>query len=423
MIVLSFRCSVSFSLSPLKGCIRNNCRYRLYSTSESPSTTASSYEFIDSGNKQRLERFGGVIVSRPCPSATWKRDARVTEWNSANLIFTKPKETAADGLDSRHAMESSGWSWNHLPPSFASVHEKDRKWEVFFEATNQKFVLAPSSEGQLGIFPEQEHNWSWIFQITKKEILWRQGVQSSNAQNVTISGHQDQMKKPAPTPTGPLRVLNGFAYTGGSTLAAASGGRAASTAIASIRSSNIESVPPRSPPPSSLNEHTESLSSPFIEVVHLDAAKSAVTWAQQNALASEDLLSTRSIRWIEDDCISFLEREIKRGKTYDALIFDPPAFGRAARGKKMWKLDKDFETLVNMIPKLLSDNPAFLLLSCHDIDWPHSRLSSLLSSVTSKIKVAGTLESGVMSLNPKVPQRGNPLPMGAYARWSRNRKR
>jgi len=296
----------------------------------------------------------------------------------ANLLFQKPAEGAVE----------SGWSWKSPIPSCVSSpktdDDNDRQWEVHFEATSQKFILTPSSEGQIGIFPEQEQNWGWIFNTTKREVLWR-------AHNV------------APSP--PFRVLNGFAYTGGSTLAAAAGGKSASSSIA------LTTIP----------SATTTNTSAAAELVHLDAARSAITWAQQNAFVSNDLLGTRSIRWIEDDCLSFLEREIKREKKYDALVFDPPAFGRAARGKRFWKMDKDLETLVDMFPKLLSSDPAFILLSCHDVDWPHARLAALLSTVTSTLGVPGSLESGPMILTPKRFQGGNPLPLGGFARWTRKR--
>ena len=92
-----------------------------------------------------------------------------------------------------------------------------------------------------------------------------------------------------------------------------------------------------------------------------------------------------SARWITDDCISFLEREIRRKNKYDGLIFDPPAFGRALNGK-IWKLEKDLPVLVEeLIPKLLSADPLFVLLSCHDVTWPAERLAETLSVAMSNM--------------------------------------
>lgn len=123
-----------------------------------------------------------------------------------------------------------------------------------------------------------------------------------------------------------IRVCNGFAYTGGSTLASLSA---------------IDGV----------------------QVTHLDAAKSFVQWAKQNIQTS--CLSGKEVRYIVDDCMTFIDREIKRGKLYEGLIFDPPAFGRGPDGK-VWRIETDLPVLVKKSRQLLSEKPAFVLLSCHD---------------------------------------------------------
>lgn len=95
--------------------------------------------------------------------------------------------------------------------------------------------------------------------------------------------------------------------------------------------------------------------------------------------------SSQSARWITDDCFTFLEREIRRGNKYDGLIFDPPAFGRGSNGN-IWKLEKDLPVLVEeLIPKLLSADPLFVLLSCHDVSWPPERLAEILSVAMSGV--------------------------------------
>ena len=119
------------------------------------------------------------------------------------------------------------------------------------------------------------------------------------------------------------RVLNLFAYTGGATLAAAAAGA---------------------------------------EVVHVDAARSAVAWARRNAELSG--LTAAPIRWIVEDAMKFVAREVRRGNQYDAIILDPPTFGHGPQGQA-WKLTRDLEPLLQACRKLLSPAPAFLLLSCH----------------------------------------------------------
>lgn len=100
-------------------------------------------------------------------------------------------------------------------------------------------------------------------------------------------------------------------------------------------------------------------------MVHLDAAKSFVQTAKLNVHNSFKNNKDSSVRYIIDDCITFLDREIKRKRTYEGLIFDPPAFGRASNGK-IWNIETDLPQLIQRFPVLLSNRPAFVLLSCHD---------------------------------------------------------
>ena len=118
-------------------------------------------------------------------------------------------------------------------------------------------------------------------------------------------------------------------------------------------------------------------------------------------IENDDMIdnTNQSARWITDDCLSFLEREIRRKNKYDGLIFDPPAFGRALNGK-IWKLEKDLPVLVEeLIPKLLSEDPLFVLLSCHDVTWPAERLAETLSVAMSNVMKDTMLKN--MKLNKK----------------------
>ena len=228
-------------------------------------------------------------------------------------------------------------------------------WIVKFSNDDQVFTLEPSDMGQVGVFPEQQRNWLTISDLLQKH---RNYCVKKNINNST-------------------NVLNGFSYTGGSTSAA-------------LRVDNVE-------------------------VVHLDAAKSAIEWAKRNIdLSNTD--NTSKVRWIIDDCMTFMEREIKRNRKYDALIFDPPAFGRG-KGGAIWKLDKDMIKLVEYFPKLLSNDPCFILLSCHDLYWTPMRLADILqSTLRSQGFKMGRVDCGEMIL--KSTKGGNPLPLGSYAIWS-----
>ena len=167
------------------------------------------------------------------------------------------------------------------------------------------------------------------------------------------------------------RVLNLFAYSGGITLAAAKAGA---------------------------------------EVCHLDASKGMVSWARENA--SLNGLEKAPIRWIVDDVSKFLEREIRRGQSYDAIVLDPPTFGRGSRGE-VFKLEEKIIPLLESCRRLLSKRPLFLLLSCHTPGVTPTVLTHLLSQTLKGY--SGAIDAGEMLLTgPSALS----LPSGAYARWS-----
>lgn len=169
----------------------------------------------------------------------------------------------------------------------------------------------------------------------------------------------------------PLNVLNMFAYTGGITLAAAQAGGS---------------------------------------VCHVDASKGAVDWARGNAALSG--LSDRPIRWIVDDVVKFVQKEVRRGKTYDAIVLDPPSFGRGSKGE-VWKVEEGLPGLLTDCRGILSDNPIFILLSCHSPGFTPLVLQNLLSEMMKDRP--GVLSSGEMVITCAA---GRFLPSGAFARWS-----
>ena len=170
----------------------------------------------------------------------------------------------------------------------------------------------------------------------------------------------------------PIRVLNLFAYTGGATVACAAAGAS---------------------------------------VCHVDAAKGMVAWAKENAKASG--LSEAPIRWIVDDCAKFVEREIRRGKTYDAIIMDPPSYGRGPGGE-VWKLEDNLYPFVKLCARVLSDKPLFVILNSYTTGLAPSVLGYILQVLIGKER-GGKVTGDELGLPGT--ESGMALPCGATGRW------
>ena len=170
----------------------------------------------------------------------------------------------------------------------------------------------------------------------------------------------------------PAKVLNLFAYTGDATLAAAAAGAA---------------------------------------VTHVDASKGMVTWARENAKSSG--LENAPIRWIVDDCMKFVEREIRRGNHYDAVITDPPSYGRGPKGE-IWKIEDAIHPLVASCARLLSDRPLFFLINSYTTGLAPAVLSYLLGLEVAS-RFSGEIQSQEVGL--PVQSTGLVLPCGASGRW------
>ena len=175
-------------------------------------------------------------------------------------------------------------------------------------------------------------------------------------------------------PGRPFRVLNLFAYTGGATLAAAQAGAA---------------------------------------VTHVDGSKGMVNWAKENARSSG--LEKAPIRWIVDDCVKFAEREMRRGSRYDAVIMDPPSYGRGPKGET-WKLEESLWPFLTLAVQLLSKDARFLLINSYTTGLQPAVLSYLIHSA------AGHLggETAADEIGLPVAQSGLVLPCGASGRWQRS---
>lgn len=276
------------------------------------------YALIDSGKGRKLERFGPYLLSRPCSQAVWQTQFSEKEWDKADATFSREQENK--------------WTQKRLLPS---------TWQI--EVAGLLFKISTTDFGHLGIFPEQRPFWDWIQTIVKS--------------------YATAVFKP--------RVLNLFAYSGGSTLAAAKAGAA---------------------------------------VCHLDASKGMVAWARENAELNH--LEKAPIRWIVEDVKKFLMRELKRGSRYEGIILDPPSFGRGVKGE-IFKIEEEIVDLLHDCRELLSDNPLFILFSCHTPGFSPVVMHHLMMQTMQGLK--GTFEVGEMVLAGQKPALD--VPSGTYAKW------
>lgn len=174
-------------------------------------------------------------------------------------------------------------------------------------------------------------------------------------------------------PEKPFKVLNLFAYTGGATLSAAKAGA---------------------------------------HVTHVDASKGMVNWAKENAVSSG--LSDAPIRWLVDDCVKFVEREIRRGNKYDGIIMDPPSYGRGPKGE-IWKIEESIYPFIELCTELLDKNSTFLLINSYTTGLQPAVLTYMINTAIVS-KFGGKVESGEIGL--PVTDTGLVLPCGASGRWT-----
>lgn len=281
-----------------------------------------SYELIDAGNGDKLERWGPYVLQRPDPQAVWPHDP----WPRADARYNRSS--------------SGGGSW-------ALAGRMPESWNICYDspAGPLTFRLTLMGFKHTGLFPEQAVNWDFCIRSIQK---------------AAASGY-----KP--------RILNLFAYTGAATLACAAAGAA--------------------------------------EVVHLDAAKGMIARARENAQLSG--LSDRNIRFINDDAGKFVERELRRGRLYDGILMDPPAFGRGPGGE-LWKLEEALYELVERCTRLLTNQPLFFLINAYATSLTPTVLANLLRLVICP-QYGGTADAAELCL----PASARPLllPCGATGRW------
>ena len=270
------------------------------------------YELIDSGDGEKLERFGSIILRRPDPQALWNKGVSLTQWHEATAFFDKQ------------------WKGRKNIPD---------TWDITIDG--KRFELKLSAFKHVGLFPEQRENWNWIESVVSRTKE-------------------------------PISVLNLFGYTGGATLSVLKAGGS---------------------------------------VVHVDGSKTALSWAKRNAELSG--LSEKSVRWILDDVLTFVKREVKRGHQYDAVIMDPPAFGHGPDGE-VWKIEKHLPELIGLLSTLLSEKPLFVLVNGYAAGYSELAYGNLLKECQKTF--GGSIEAGQVTIEETESKRL--LPAGIFARWN-----
>lgn len=245
---------------------------------------SKDYQLLDSGNFKKWEQVGPYRLIRPALGAVWSPRQPESQW-------------VADAEFVRNASGKGHWKVKNPLPD---------QWVIDYGPLSLE--IQKTDFGHLGLFAEQVDNWNRLYELCKS---WSSEVDD-------------------------LKVLNLFAYTGGSSLACAKGGAG---------------------------------------VTHLDASKTSVAWARKNAEHSG--LAEAPIRWIVDDVSGFVEKELRRGKSYHGVILDPPSFGRGSKGQ-LWKIEEHLIPLLKNLRKLVPDEKHFVLLSSHSPGYTPTSLENLL---------------------------------------------
>jgi len=289
----------------------------------------SDYALLDSGDGDKLERFGPYIFSRPEPQAIWKKNLSSKVWNNTSGKFISSSSTDNDQIVGKWSLEKN------LPD----------KWEINFE--NLKFFATPTPFRHLGFFPDQSPHWLWA------------------AEKIKL--HQQLFSKKTP-----LKILNLFGYSGVASLHAAANGAT---------------------------------------VTHIDASKKAINFAFENRNLSS--FENLPIKFITEDAVKFVQREIRRNNKYDAIILDPPKYGRGPNGEK-WELFKDLPFLLNLIPQILSKKPLFIILNSYAIRASYLSLHHALKDVMQGF--AGSIQSGEICITED-QKNHRQISTAIFARW------
>lgn len=241
------------------------------------------YELIDSGNFEKLERFGSYLLIRPEPQAIWQPALSTSEWKKMTHAHFHREQK-----DKHRFSDEGNGGWERKA-------EMPDTWNIGYQhgAIDIKLRLALTGFGHVGVFPEQGDNWNYI--------------------DETIRGWGQSQ----------VRVLNLFAYTGAASVVACMAGA---------------------------------------QVTHVDSSRPGINWANQNMVLNKQ----KDIRWVYEDALKFVRREVKRGNNYQGIIMDPPPYGRGPDGEK-WMLQDKLNELVYLTSQLLDKKNRFFILSMYAV--------------------------------------------------------
>jgi len=288
-----------------------------------PHPAFPAHALLDSGEGEKLERFGDVILRRPDPQALWRRRLPDAEWSAADLSFVRESDR--------------GGRWEPRSGARAELRRTAPEWRI--EHQGARFWIRPTAFKHVGLFPEQAANWEWIDGLRRH------------------------------LGPGQPRMLNLFGYTGAASVLAAKAGWA---------------------------------------VTHVDASKQSLAWMRENLVASE--LDEKAVRVILDDALAFAQREVRRGRTYHAILLDPPHYGRGPKGET-WRLEEGLAPLVEAAGALLEPRAA-LVLSTYAVGYSPLAFANLLGELGE-----GQVAVGELALPEEATERR--LPAGFCARWWR----
>ena len=405
----------------------------------------TDYELIDTGNREKLERFGKYILIRPEPQAVWPKAMPEEEWDKLHHArFSRGKSeslqsTAQSQQTNTKAPRHQGTTAPQHHSTTAPQHhsttapqhhsttaprkeergewirkpEMPDQWMIWYsyKEMHLKFRLGLTAFGHIGVFPEQAENWKFVYDAIQLAVGSRQ-LTAGSSQSAVDSGQltylsetrnskpetSDQNRSEAEfgganpgssnqkpetsnqDPGSRMRVLNLFAYTGGSSMAAKAAGA---------------------------------------DVTHVDSVKPVINWAREDM----EISGMDGIRWVIEDAMKFVRREVKRGNRYDGIILDPPAYGRGPDGEK-WILEESIDEMITLCAELLSPQSTvgspqlavgspqspFFILSLYSMGF-----SSLIGEnlVKSHFGSDRNIQSGEFCFSDRA---GKNLPLGTFAR-------
>ena len=280
----------------------------------------ADYALLDSGNGQKLERYGDLTICRPEGQAIWQRSLPEARWKDVDAVFTGDTDEEGQGR------------WHYPKEALAET------WPMAFDGLS--YFGRFTSFRHTGVFPEQAAHW----------LALQTAIASAKR---------------------PVRMLNLFGYTG---LASLVGARAGA------------------------------------EVTHVDASKKAIGWARENQELAG--LQDKPIRWICDDAVKFCAREERRGKTYDLILLDPPAYGRGPKGE-VWQLFDHLPYMLDLVRALQSQQPLMTVLTSYAIRASHFAIHEIMQEVFAGMD--GRIESGELILRQQ--EGGRALSTSMFSRY------